>query len=60
MIPFDAYAHLDAMAAWHGLEPDDESREAVKANLVLLRAAAQSFMEIELDPHLDPAAVLRP
>lgn len=60
MSSFDADALIDAMAAWHGLELDEESREAVRANLVLLRAAAQTFMEIELDPHLDPAAVLRP
>lgn len=60
MTNFDADAYLDAVAAWHGYDLDDESRAAVKANLTLLRAAAETFMEIELDPHLDPAAVLRP
>ena len=59
MSDFDTDAYLDAAAAWLGYELGPESREAVKINLGLLRANAANFMEIELDPHLDPAAVLR-
>ena len=56
---FDLDAYLDAAAAWFSYDLSDESRAAVRANLALLRANSANFMDIELDPHLDPAAVLR-
>lgn len=56
---FDLDAYLDAAAAWFSYDLSDASRAAVRANLALLRANSAHFMEIELDPHLDPAAVLR-
>lgn len=56
---FDLDAYLDAAAAWFGYDLSDESRAAVRVNLALLRANSANFMDIELDPHLDPAAVLR-
>jgi hypothetical protein len=59
MSDFDLDAYLDAAAAWFSYDLSDESRAAVRANLALLRANSRSFMDIELDPHLDPAAVLR-
>jgi hypothetical protein len=55
---FDTEAYLDAAAAWFGFDLSPQSREAVKTNLGLLRAHAANFMDVELDPHLDPATVL--
>lgn len=59
MTEFDTDLHLDAFAAFFGYDLSPQSREAVKASLSLLRANAANFMDMPLDPHLDPAAVLR-
>lgn len=56
---FDIDAYLDAATRWFGYELSEESRAAVRTNLALLKANSANFMDIELDPHLDPAAVLR-
>jgi hypothetical protein len=56
---FDIDAYLDAAAAWFSYDLSEESRAAVRANLLLLKANSANFIDIELDPHLDPAAVLR-
>ena len=55
---FDIDAYLDAALPWFSYDLSAESRAAVRANLLLLRANAANFMDIPLDPHLDPAAVL--
>jgi hypothetical protein len=59
MSEFDSDAYLDAAAVWLGYALTPQSREAVKTNLGLLRSHADIFMELDLDPHLDPAVVLR-
>jgi hypothetical protein len=59
MNDFETDAYVEAAAAWLELELSPESREAVKVNLGLLRTNAANFMEMDLDPHLDPAVVLR-
>ncbi len=56
---FDLDAYLDAALGWYGYDLTPESRAAVRTNLALLRANGANFMDIELDPHLDPATVLR-
>ncbi len=56
---FDLDAYVDAAAAWFSYDLSSESRAAVRANVALLRANSANFMDIELDPHLDPAAVLK-
>jgi hypothetical protein len=42
-----------------GLELAEPSLAAVTANLALLRAMAGDFMDLPLDPHLDPAVLLK-
>jgi hypothetical protein len=56
---FDLDAYLDAAAAWFSYDLSEESHAAVRANLALLKDNSANFMDIELDPHLDPASVLR-
>jgi DNA recombination-dependent growth factor C len=46
-------------AAQSGLNLGDESLKAVAANTKILRALQSQFLDLPLDPHLDPAAVLR-
>jgi hypothetical protein len=42
-----------------GLEPDAGSMAAIAAQLKILDAMAAQFVDLPLDEHLDPAAVLR-
>lgn len=56
---FDIDAYLDAALPWFSYDLSTGSRAAVRANLAILRANAANFMDVELDPHLDPAAVLK-
>jgi hypothetical protein len=42
-----------------GLAPDDASLTAIAANLKVLTALHAQFVDLPLDDHLDPAAVMR-
>jgi hypothetical protein len=46
-------------AALLGLDPDDASLAAIAANLKVLTALHAQFVDLPLDDHLDPAAVMR-
>jgi hypothetical protein len=54
---FEAYAAQGARLL--GLTPDAQSLAAIVANLKVLRALQAQFVDLPLDDHLDPAAVLR-
>jgi hypothetical protein len=53
----EAYGALAARSL--DLTLDAQSMAAVVANLKILRAMAAHFMDLPLDDHMDPAAVLR-
>jgi hypothetical protein len=54
---FRAQAEIGCKAL--GLEPSEASMAAVVAQLKVLRAMGAEFADMPLDPHVDPATVLR-